>query len=96
MARTDSKLHGNAPDKAVVALLIIDVIRDLEFEDRKQLIEFALRAAQRLRGLKLKFRSAELPVIYANENFGRWKSDFRAQVDHFILDQTGGRPIVER
>ena len=30
-------LHGNAPDKSDVALLLIDVINDLEFPDGEQL-----------------------------------------------------------
>jgi len=30
--RRSSDLHGNAPDKAEVALLLVDVINDLEFD----------------------------------------------------------------
>ena len=30
---TNTNLHGNAPDKSEVALLLIDVINDLEFPD---------------------------------------------------------------
>jgi nicotinamidase-related amidase len=29
-----------------------------------------------------------MPVIYVNDNFGRWRSDFRAQVEHCLR---GGR-----
>jgi nicotinamidase-related amidase len=95
MARTDSRLHGNAPDKSAAALLIIDVINDLEFEDGEKLLEFALPAAKQLRALKLQFRAAKLPVIYANDNFGRWKSDFRAQVKHCLQDGIRGRKLVQ-
>ena len=34
--------------------------------------------------------------IYVNDNFGRWRSDFNAQVEHCMNDGVRGRPIVER
>ncbi len=36
--------------------------------------------------LKERARAAGVPVIYVNDNFGRWRSDFRAQID-FCLAQ---------
>ncbi|MBL8792978.1 MAG: cysteine hydrolase, partial [Planctomycetia bacterium] len=45
--------------------------------------------------LKRRARLAGLPVIYANDNFGRWRSDFNAQVEHCLHDGVRGRPIVE-
>lgn len=41
-------LHGNAPDKSSVALLLIDVICDFEFEDAAPLFKNALPMAQKL------------------------------------------------
>ena len=32
--------------------------------------------------LKRRAQKAGVPVIYVNDNFGRWKSDFRRTVDH--------------
>jgi len=37
MPARNPDLHGSAPDKAVVALLIVDVINDLGFPEAKQL-----------------------------------------------------------
>src|SRR5262249_40947722 len=34
-------------------------------------------------------------VIYVNDNFGRWRSDFRAQVRHCLEDGVPGRPLAE-
>jgi nicotinamidase-related amidase len=31
-------LHGNAPDKSAVALLLIDVINDFDFPEAEQLL----------------------------------------------------------
>ncbi|QEG41885.1 cysteine hydrolase family protein [Roseimaritima ulvae] len=88
-------LHGSAPDVGDVALLLIDVINDLEFEGGDKLLQLAKPMAERLAALRDQFRNAELPIIYANDNFGRWKSDFRVQVDHCLHGGVRGKPIVE-
>jgi nicotinamidase-related amidase len=88
-------LHGNAPDKAEIALLLIDVINDLEFDDGARLLEFALPMAERLAALKRRAKQAGVPAIYVNDNFGRWQSDFNKLVDHCLGD-VRGRPIAER
>jgi nicotinamidase-related amidase len=95
MPETNRDLHGNAPDKSEVALLLIDVINDLDFAEGEQLLEHALPMARRIAELKRRARKAQVPVIYVNDNFGRWRSDFNAQVQHCLQDQVLGRPIVE-
>ena len=94
MAR-NADLHGNAPDAAPVALLIIDMINDLEFEGGARLLPQALAAARRIAALKRRARAVAVPVIYANDNFGRWRSDFRQAVDHCLKDGVRGRPLAE-
>jgi nicotinamidase-related amidase len=89
-------LHGNAPDKSAVALVLIDVINDLEFAEGEELLRFALPMAKNIAALKKRARAAEVPVIYANDNFGRWQSNFNAQVEHCLHDGVRGRPVVER
>jgi nicotinamidase-related amidase len=88
-------LHGSAPDKSDVALLLIDVINDLDFPEGDQLLHHALPMARQIAVLKKRARHAGVPVIYVNDNFGRWRSDFRAQVEHCLRDGGRGRPIVE-
>lgn len=94
MARRNS-LHGNAPDESPVALLVIDMINDLEFEGGKQLLPHALRAARRIAALKRRAREARVPVVYANDNFGRWRSDFWQAVHHCLHDGARGRRLAE-
>jgi nicotinamidase-related amidase len=89
-------LHGNAPDDAPVVLLLIDVINDLEFEDGEALLAQAVPMADRLAALKRRLRAAGIPAIYVNDNFGRWRSDFRALLTHCRRDGARGRPLVER
>jgi nicotinamidase-related amidase len=89
-----TNLHGNAPDKCAVALLLVDVINDMEFPGGDRLIRSARPAAQALASLKQRALRAGVPCIYANDNFGRWRSDFQAQVKH-VQSGTRGAELAE-
>lgn len=93
-ARTHD-LHGNAPDRSPVSLLLVDVINPLDFPEADQLLRHALPAAQRLADLKRRAREAGVPVIYANDNFGRWRSDLSAVVERCREPGCKGRPLCE-
>ena len=95
MPAKNEDLHGNVPDKAEVALLLIDVINDLEFDSGRQLLEHALPAAERLRALKQRAKEAEVPVVYVNDNFGRWQSDFQKLLQHCLDEEVCGHPLAE-
>jgi nicotinamidase-related amidase len=96
MPAKNPDLHGSAPDKSDVALLLIDVINDLEFDDGDRLLRFAVPMADRIARLKERARRDRVPVVYVNDNFGRWRSDLNAQVRHCLEDDVRGRPVVER
>jgi nicotinamidase-related amidase len=87
-------LHGNVPEKCAVALLLIDVINAMEFEGGAEFARRAQAAARSIAALKRRARERRIPVIYANDNFGRWTSDFRQVVEH-CRASTNGRGIVE-
>jgi nicotinamidase-related amidase len=40
--------------------------------------------------------SAVVPVIYVNDNFGRWRSDFPRLVERCLEAHVCGRPVVEQ
>jgi nicotinamidase-related amidase len=82
MPEKNVDLHGSAPDKHKFALLLIDVINDFDFPEAEQLLKHARPMARNLLRLKRRARKAGVPVIYVNDNFGRWKSDFRRTVDY--------------
>jgi nicotinamidase-related amidase len=88
-------LHGNAPDQSPVVLLLIDVINDFEFPGAELLFKHALPAARCIADFKLRCAQAGIPVVYVNDNFGKWRSDFRNLISHCVDDNTSGRPIVE-
>ena len=96
MARRNADLHGNAPDKAETALLLIDVINDLEFPEGEAMLRHALPMARSIAALKKRARKLGIPAVYVNDNFGRWQSNFRAQIEHCLEDGVTGRPVVEQ
>jgi nicotinamidase-related amidase len=93
MSARNEDLHGSAPDKSETALLIIDVINDLDFPEANQLMRYAPAMARKITELKERAKKARIPVIYVNDNFGRWRSDFRRLVEHCRKGR--GRTIVD-
>src|SRR5688500_2994715 len=96
MPAKNKDLHGNVPDTCRVALLLIDVINDLEFENNRMLVKHSRRLANRIAALKKRARAARIPVIYVNDNFGKWQSDFNKQVEHCLNDDVPGQTLAER
>ena len=39
-------------------------------------------------------KQAGVPVIYCNDNFGKWRSDFRSLLKHVLEDDVRGKPIA--
>jgi len=87
-------LHGNVPESSPVALLLIDVINDMDFEGAETLVRQAVPMARRIAALKQRARAASIPAIYINDNFGRWQSDFRKLVDHVLHDGVPGEEVA--
>src|SRR5213596_1068820 len=94
MPEKNIDLHGSAPDKHEIALLLIDIINDFDFPEADQLLHYARPMAQKLLRLKRRAQKAGVPVIYVNDNFGRWKSDFRRTLDH-CARHGRGRDLVK-
>jgi nicotinamidase-related amidase len=93
---SNSSLQGNVPERCDLALILIDVINDFEFPDAQRLHESARPAARTIAALKARAATAGVPCIYANDHFGRWRSDFRAQVEHCLKDGVRGASIVRQ
>ena len=61
-----------------------------------QLLRHALPMARQIAALKRRAEQQGVPVVYVNDNFGRWRSDFSAQVEHCLQDGRRGRPVGAR
>jgi nicotinamidase-related amidase len=94
MPANNEDLHGSVPENSSVALLLIDVINDMEFEGAEALVEQAVPMAHRIAELKRRAKKAGIPAIYVNDNFGRWQSDFRRVVEHCLEDGVRGEEVV--
>lgn len=94
MPDRNNDLHGFAPDKADGALLIIDVVNRFDFPDAEELLANARPMAAPLARLAARARKAGVPVIYVNDNFGRWRSDFRSLIEHCLEPEAPGREFV--
>jgi len=76
-------------------VIALDLISDFEFPDGP-----AVRRALKLRlksiqGLLATARRQQVPVIYANDNLGRWRSDSPALIRHCLETPGGGAALVE-
>ena len=87
-------LHGSAPDKSGAALLLIDVINDFDFPEGEQLLKLAIPAGKNIARLKQRAKDAGIPAVYVNDNFGRWRSDFKKIVAH-AREEGHGKEFVE-
>jgi nicotinamidase-related amidase len=94
MAQNNSKNEKAAGRKT--ALLIIDVITDFEFEDGDKLLIQASRMAPHLARFKKKAKAAGMPVIYINDNFGKWQEDFKTILKHCLKASAKGKKFVEQ
>ena len=93
MPMRNPDLHGSAPDKCETALLIVDVINDFDFPEARQLLRLARPMARKIARLKARARRAGIPIVYVNDNFGRWRSDLSSLVEHCRRGRA--REIVE-
>ena len=77
------------------ALVLLDVITDFEFDNGDELLKRTLVMARRLARLAERCRKAGLPVIYVNDNFGKWQEDFKTMSYHFMRPAAKGHKVVE-
>jgi nicotinamidase-related amidase len=78
------------------ALLLIDVINAFDFDGSENILRAAKRAAPKIEQLAARARRRDVPVIYVNDNFGRWRSDFKSTVAACTQPGKPGREIAER
>lgn len=78
------------------ALLLIDVISDLEFEGAEGMLPRVMDMADAVEQLQATAREAGWPVVYVNDRFGQWRASFEEEVERCLREDVRGRPLVER
>lgn len=76
------------------ALLLVDTINPFDFPGGEPFARKALRAARAIVRLRDRADRAGIPVIYVNDNLGRWRSDVDALIAMCCKPGTPGAPIV--
>jgi len=84
-------LHGNVPEHCRVAVVLVDVLNALRFEGSEHFVPRALEVARRIARLKKRAHEAGVPVVYVNDNAGRWRSDVSQVVEDCLRDDAPGR-----
>jgi len=84
--------HRRVGDAA--ALLIVDMISGWDFPQAAPLLAQAVRTAPRIASLSERCRRRGLPVIYANDNRGQWRSDFPRLVRESMAQGGDGERIA--
>ena len=93
MAEENKNPHVN--DYEHTAILLVDVISDFKFVDGDKLFKHALPMANKLASLKARAKDLDIPVLYVNDNYGQWQSDFPAIVEHCSREGSLGKPIID-
>lgn len=83
-----------APGKT--ALLIIDMVNALDFEDAAPLQEAAEAAGEAILTLRAAADAAGAPVIYVNDNNGEWHSERSRLIEEVIESDAPGSALTRR
>jgi nicotinamidase-related amidase len=80
--------------KSRTALLLVDTVNPFDFEGGRAFARRSLRVARAIVRLRDRATRAGLPVIYVNDNLGKWRSDADALVQWCSRPEMPGGPIV--
>jgi nicotinamidase-related amidase len=80
MTGSSASQQSRSTKRQETALLLIDFMNPFDYVGAERLAPRAVRAARNTAELKARMRAERTPIIYANDNFGRWESDFDAVV----------------
>jgi nicotinamidase-related amidase len=76
------------------AVLALDLLTDFDFPDGPAVRRALDARASSLRRLLARARRSRIPVIYANDNLGEWRSDSRALISHCTQPHLPGAKLV--
>ena len=71
------------------ALLVIDVINDFQHDDGDKLLRSFQERLTTMAGVLAEARALELPIIYINDESGRWDSNAPAIIDAALGSKAG-------
>lgn len=78
------------------ALLLIDVVNDLQFPGGEKVLPWAEQLVRPLRAARALAQRSGVPVIHANDNFGLWHGSRDDVVRHCTRSSARGRDVSRR
>jgi nicotinamidase-related amidase len=78
------------------ALLVVDVINDFKHDDGQRLLESFRERISSMTTAIAAARAADIPVVYVNDDQGRWDSDAPGLVRSVIEGDQGPAEIVRK
>ena len=70
------------------------IFRSFVDRNRSELLKHIESIGKHIAALKQAARKAGIPVIYVNDNFGKWKSDFHNVIEYVINENKPGTLLV--
>ena len=61
-----------------------------------ELLKIAEKLGKQIASLKEAARKVGIPIVYVNDNFGKWKSDFRNVIKNVIEENKPGKNKIQR
>lgn len=87
-------LRKKAP--GATALLIVDMINDLQLEDGRRMAAEALPVSKTIARLRTAATRSGIPVVYVNDNFGLWHRGQAGIVEYCMRPESNGKDIVRK
>ncbi len=89
-------LQPRAVTTGRVAVIALDLISDFAFPDGPRVRRALARHASAIGRLLDTARARRVPVIYANDNLGPWRSDAPALIAHCTESRRAGASLVQK
>ena len=81
--------------RARTALVLVDTINPFDFPGGAGFARRSLRVARAIAALRERATRARVPIVYVNDNLGRWRSDVDDLVERCRQPGMPGAPIVD-
>jgi nicotinamidase-related amidase len=70
------------------------MINEFEFDGAARLMPAIERTARRIAAVKRRIKHERCPVVYVNDNFGKWQSDFRRLLTRCLGERCRGKQVA--
>jgi nicotinamidase-related amidase len=88
--------EADRPAPGGAALLIIDMINDMDFAGGSKMFAHAEQAAKAIVQLRDQATQRGVPVVYVNDNYGQWHSERSRIIEHCLREDSPGRELVDQ